>query len=78
MWNVTSKDFRKKEIVYAFKKGTGATKITLVKEGVDHYQAHCQIGDGRGMFTSLGFFLITKEDFDFCRYDKFRLLKEEE
>ncbi len=73
---VTLKDHRKNEIVYLFKRGANATRVTLVMEYLDCFTAHCQSYDKTNKgYASLGFFKLLKEDYDCNKYTNITLLR---
>jgi len=62
---IKSTDPRKRKIMDAFKKKTGATKITCVRETKDEYIAHCQtwtVCDEYSTYDSLGDHKIAKDE----------------
>lgn len=60
--NVKSTDPRKKDIMAALKRISGANKVTLVKENnPDSFEGHCLIGNKAG-YKSLGTFIVTHDD----------------
>lgn len=67
MKNINSNDPKKKEIVRLFKEKTGAVKVTLVKEDIDNFEAHCLARGSDRKFESLGIFKLEKEDYNFYR-----------